>query len=276
MILRSFIKARAAELESISDSAELDVTLLLQHVLQCDRAYIFREPNHELSPEIIAAFEPLFQRRLRGEPIAYILGQQAFWDFDLKVTPDTLIPRPETECLIEALLARLENRSDFSVVDLGTGTGAIALTLQKERPDWHVLAIDRSEAALAVAKANAAALQLTKIRFLASDWFTALTDMQFDLIVSNPPYIDPEDPALKRLQHEPLTALAADEQGYADLKTLITEAPTYLKRGGLLALEHGADQQNLLAEILTKNGFEITQLGRDYAGLDRFLIAKYT
>lgn len=237
-----------------SDSARLDVELLLCHCLDKPRSYLRAWPEHTLSAQQQQDFEALLARRISGEPVAYILGEREFWSLPLKVGPATLIPRPETELLVEAAL-QLAPPSCRRILDLGTGTGAIALALAKERPDWIVCATDKNPQALVLAQSNSTLLQLP-LELIESDWFEQVSG-QFDLIVSNPPYISADDPHLQQgdVRFEPLTALVAHDQGLSDLQRIIQDAPDYLTPGGYLLLEHGWQQGDAVVALLNQRGF---------------------
>jgi len=207
------------------------------------------------------------QRRAAGEPLAYITGRWWFWDLELEVAPCTLIPRPDTELLVEQALA-LPLPPDAKVLDLGTGTGAIALTLASQRPAWHLTAVDFSADAVALAERNRRRLQLDNVRIRQSDWYQALAGQSFDLIISNPPYIDAADPHLQQgdVRHEPLSALVAADDGLADIRLICQQAPTHLRPAGWLWLEHGHQQHGAVQQILLQTGFVDIQSRRDYGG----------
>ena len=252
------------------DSPVRDLEVLLGHCLGKSRTWLYTWPDTELQGADLARFEALRERRRGGEPVAYLTGERAFWSLDLQVAPCTLIPRPETESLVEwALQLPLDRR--ISALDLGTGTGAIALALASERPNWELTGVDSSESAVALARRNAAANQLQRVQFLRSDWMRALPGRRYDLIVSNPPYVDPEDPHLERgdLRFEPRSALVAAEHGLADLAHIIDAAPDYLSADGWLLLEHGFEQGDAVRERLRYRGFHAVETRRDLAGLER-------
>ena len=207
------------------------------------------------------------QRRAAGEPLAYITGRWWFWDLELEVAPCTLIPRPDTELLVEQALA-LPLPLDAKVLDLGTGTGAIALTLASQRPHWQVTAVDFSPDAVALAERNRSRLKLVNASVVQSDWYQAVADIRFDLIISNPPYIDVADPHLQQgdVRHEPLSALVAADDGLADIRLICAQAPVHLEAGGWLWLEHGHQQHEAVQQILTDAGFNTVQSRRDYGG----------
>lgn len=263
---------RAAELQELSDSARLDVELLLARVLEKDRSYLFTWPEKTLSNEQRLAFETLFSRRLKGEPIAHILGEREFWSLPLRVNASTLIPRPDTELLVELALEFLPKTSG-AIVDLGTGTGAIALALASENTHWNILALDQSPAACDLAETNRSRLGFDKVQVRQSNWFSALEQgvESFDLIVSNPPYIDKDDHHLSEgdVRFEPLSALVADDLGLADIKLIAASAPKFLNDGGCLLFEHGYQQAESVRDILTVSGFELVRSERDLNGNDR-------
>ena len=250
--------------------AALDAQLLLAHVLARPRSALLAHGQDALRPDQAAAFDSLVARRARGEPLAYLTGRKAFWTLELQVTPDVLVPRPETELLVERCLA-LWPAHPARVADLGTGSGAVALSLASERPNWQITATDRSAAALAVAEANARALGVGNVRFLEGDWFTPLAGQRFDLIASNPPYIAASDSALAdpALRHEPLAALSSGPTGLEALRTLIAGAAAHLAEAGHLVLEHGAGQQRAVADLLVAQGFRHVRCHADLAGLPR-------
>ena len=253
--------------------ARLDAQMLLLHSLQRsvhERAWLLAHDTDLLPPAQQADWHTALQRRLAGEPVAYITGRKEFFGLTLSVDARVLDPRADTETLVDWALAVLPNGSDrnaqspLRLLDLGTGSGAIALALQHSRPDAQVWAVDASEAALAVARSNAAQLGLP-VQFLASDWFDQ-ADGVFDLIVSNPPYIADADPHLAALRHEPLQALASGADGLADLRRIVAQAPTHLTPGGWLLLEHGFDQAEAVRALLAQAGFTQVQSQADLAG----------
>jgi len=257
-------------LRASSDSPALDAELLLTHALSVHRTRLKSHPEELVPAAQEAAYDALLQRRVTGEPLAYIVGHKGFWSLDLAVTPDVLVPRPETELLIERALA-LRDEPQGSVVDLGTGSGAIALSLASERPQWLVTAVDVSPAALAIARRNAAAHGLERVEFLAGSWFAPLKERRFDLIVSNPPYIAADDPALLHpaLRHEPQLALTPGGDGMSSLRQIIRAAPAHLHAGGWLVLEHGWEQAKNVARELVACGFTHVRSHRDLARHER-------
>lgn len=259
------------ELLSSSDTPLLDAEVLLADVLSVSRSYLFAFPERVLTEIEINSFMRNIEQRKQHVPIAYITGHKEFWSLDLIVTPDTLIPRPETELLVELVLQQVTG-SKKRVADLGTGSGAVALALACERPTWEVHATDFSQAALEVAKRNAARLNISTIFFHQGSWFDALNQgKKFDVIVSNPPYIAPDDPYLQceNLCYEPQAALIADDIGLKDLRHIVIQAKQHLKPGGILLLEHGFDQAGEMRRIFENLGYSDIDTYQDLAGLDR-------
>tara|TARA_B110000116_G_scaffold256247_1_gene255271 strand:- start:2335 stop:3153 length:819 start_codon:yes stop_codon:yes gene_type:complete len=263
------------QLQDVSDSARLDVELLLAHVFDKDRSYFFSWPEKELTSTQLAIFEQFFARRLKGEPIAYILGEREFWSLSLQVNASTLIPRPDTELLVEMAL-ELFSEQNIRVLDLGTGTGAIALALASEKPLWHLFALDQSQAACDLAESNRKMLGIDNVQVLQSNWFSALTASElsaksFDLIVSNPPYIDKDDHHLSEgdVSFEPLSALVADDAGLADIKHITAAAIDFINPGGYLLFEHGYNQAAAVRNILMAAGFASVKSKKDLNGNDR-------
>jgi release factor glutamine methyltransferase len=252
--------------------AALDAQLLLQQLTRRPRADLLAFGEHKVDAVTAGLFRSAVQRRADGEPLAYITGVREFWSLPLVVTPAVLVPRPETELLVELCLARLDHAPRL-VADLGTGSGAIALALAKERPDWMLIATDASLAALEVAGLNRERLGVTNLALRAGNWCDALPADAFDAIVSNPPYIAPDHPALQALSHEPLSALAAGNDGYADLFRIAAGARARLKSGGMLLLEHGAEQAVRLRQELEAFGYTNARAHKDLAGHDRVTTA---
>jgi len=252
------------------DSAARDAEILLGYCLGQSRAWLYARPEAAVPEDLQRRYTELLTRRERGEPVAYLTGEREFWSLSLAVTENVLIPRPETEILVEWALS-LPLPGLASALDLGTGTGAIALALASERPQWHLEAVDCSEAALAVAADNASRNGLSRVRFARSDWFSALAGRRFDLLVSNPPYVDPADPCLAQgdLRFEPRGALAAGQSGLADLARIAEAAPAHLAPGGWLLLEHGSGQGEAVRALLRAAGFDAVETRRDLAGLER-------
>lgn len=263
-------------LSACSETPKLDAELMLSELLQWERVRLITEHNHILEQKEVSALNIMVERRVSGEPLAYILGYKHFWTLELKVTEDTLVPRPETELLVEEALKLLPSNKAVRVADLGTGTGAIALALARERPLWSVDAVDCSYQALEVAADNAARYGLDKrVFFKRSHWLNDISFESYDLIVSNPPYIAENDSALKSdgVKSEPLGALVADNNGLADLEKIMVDSRSYLRSGGFLILEHGADQQSYLLDALTQNGYQNVYGKKDLQGNPRFVVA---
>jgi release factor glutamine methyltransferase len=254
-----------------SDTPDLDAELLLCHVLEKNRAWLRAWPERTLTVDEQAAFETLITRRAAGEPVAYLTGRRGFWSLELKVTPATLIPRPDTETLVEWALELIPAGAAWRIADLGTGSGAIALSLAHERPHCRLVATDASIDALAVAQDNAATSQIGNVEFRAGLWFAPLAGTRYHLIVSNPPYIAAGDPHLSRgdLRFEPATALAAGADGLDDIRLLVAGAPQHLEAGGWLLLEHGWDQGAAVRALLQQQGFREVSTRRDAAGHER-------
>jgi len=250
--------------------ARIDAQMLLLHTLgraTGDRAWLITHDTDTLDPAVQERFEALCQRRLAGEPVAYLTGTKAFYGLELQVDARVLDPRPDTETLVDWALEVLDGHPAPRLLDLGTGSGAIALALQHQRPDASVLAVDASEDALAVARANATRLGLA-VQFRHGQWMEGLEGV-FDAIVSNPPYIPAADPHLAALTHEPLQALASGADGLEDIRTIVAQAPAHLKPGGWLLLEHGWDQAPAVCTLLHSAGLEQVQGRKDLAGIVR-------
>jgi release factor glutamine methyltransferase len=262
----------SSRLSEICDNPRLDAELLLARVMDRDRSYFYTWPEKALEPHQYQAFESLLQQRLDGVPLAYLLGRREFWSMDLEVTPDVLIPRADTEILVEHALEKIPADEPARVLDLGTGSGAIALAIARERPVARVTAVDRSKAALGVAEGNAQRLGFQNVQFLQSDWYQSLeTSRQFDLIVSNPPYIRENDPHLERgdLPYEPRSALASGKDGMDDIRIILDELKQYLRPGGWLLVEHGYDQGELARELFKNAGLQEVTSIHDLQGLER-------
>jgi release factor glutamine methyltransferase len=252
------------------DSARRDTEILLGHCLGRSRAWLYTWPEQEVATECALRFRQLLEQRRRGEPIAYLVGAREFWSLPLLVNHATLIPRQETESLVSWAL-ELALPDDASVLDLGTGSGAIALAVASARPDWQVTALDTSEAALQVARANAEQTGLQRVCVLHSDWYAAVRGQRFHALLSNPPYIDGDDPHLSRgdLRFEPRSALVSAQRGLADLRQLVEGAPPHLVDGGWLLLEHGFEQAGDVRAMLRSAGFGQVSTRCDLAGRER-------
>jgi release factor glutamine methyltransferase len=258
-----------------SPTARLDVELLLAAALGKSRSYLRTWPEQEPGAEQLAAFAAMLERRRAGEPVAYILGHQGFWSLDLEVAPHTLIPRTDTELLVETALSRLP-ATPRTVLDLGTGTGAIALALASERGGWRVTGVDRIADAVALAERNRQRLKLGNAEFRLSHWFDALAGERFDLILSNPPYIAASDHHLSEgdVRFEPMSALVAGADGLDDIRQIIAQAPQHLEADGWLLLEHGYDQAEAVRGLLAAAGFAAVESRRDLGGHERISLGQ--
>ncbi|MBI1887558.1 MAG: peptide chain release factor N(5)-glutamine methyltransferase [Nitrosomonadales bacterium] len=268
---RNDSKRLEAALGLDAGSARIEVQCLLQVVLQVNRAHLLTHPEQILNAEQQAHFTALFERRLSGEPIAYILGEREFYGLNFRVTPATLIPRSDTELLVELALQHIPPRSAFRVLDLGTGSGALALSIAHARPEAEVTAVDASPEALDVARENAQRLNIANVRLLQSDWFSALGGERYDLIVSNPPYIAEGDAHLAQgdLRFEPRAALASGADGLDDIRRIVAGAKQHLNADGWLLFEHGYDQAERARELLRQNGYSGVFSACDLSGIER-------
>ncbi len=270
---------RARELTSVSDSPRLDVELLLTRTLDKERVWLYTWPETELTESQQAEFERALSRRRKGEPIAHIIGEREFWSLSLSVNASTLIPRPDSERVVELALGLTENTPSGRALDLGTGTGALALAFASERPNWAVAALDASTSAVELARHNAQRLGLERVKCLHSDWYTALTmDDQFDLVMSNPPYIADSDPHLKRgdVRFEPRSALVAERQGLADIEHIVNLSPRHLLPGAWLLIEHGWEQGRAVRELFAVRGFQEVRTEQDLNERDRVTLGQWS
>ncbi|KFN43355.1 peptide chain release factor N(5)-glutamine methyltransferase [Arenimonas oryziterrae] len=258
------------------DDARREAELLLCQALGCTRGWLFAYADDPLPTVAAQRFRALVERRQRGEPVAQIVGSRWFWSLELAVTADTLIPRPETETLVELALARLPEHDDARVLDLGTGTGAIALAIASDRPGVRVTAVDASTGALAVAVMNASRLGLPRVRFLLSDWFAGLAGERFEMIVSNPPYIADDDPhlAIGDLRFEPRSALASGSDGLDAIRKIVAQAPAHLEPGGWLIVEHGWTQGEAVRALFKQAGFESVKSDFDLEDRERVTLGR--
>lgn len=274
--IQATLNSTSTQLQHTSASPRLDAELILAHVLGVPRSYILARGDRPLTIDELHRYKQLIERRSNGEPIAYLIGTREFWSLPLSVTPATLIPRPETEQLVELCLQMNPQHEGVSVCDLGTGSGAIALAIAHERPHWQVLATDISEAALNVARTNAATLAITNVAFAQSAWFDGLPHQKFQIIISNPPYIADNDPHLQSdgLPYEPRLALVSPNDGLAALCEIATQSRSWLAQAGKIYLEHGYDQQPSLIKLLTDLGYTEVQGHCDLNGIPRVVSAQ--
>ena len=274
MRLDAAIAAATERLTNISESARLDAEILLCRSIDMPRSYLFAYPEDELDALAAERFETLLERRLDGEPMAYITGSKEFWSQELQVSPATLVPRPETELLVDLALREIPRKAEWHILDLGTGSGAIAIAIAGERPLCNITATDISEDALAIARENVRAAGLGNVTCVQGNWTAPVSDRRFDLIVSNPPYVRDDDAALDALRHEPRSALAAGEDGLDDIRILAGDCPALLADEGWLMLEHGAEQQQAVADLLAAEGWADISCHNDLAGLPRVTVAR--
>lgn len=269
MILTDALRYAITQLAD-GESPRLDAEVLLMHVLRCSRTHLHAWPEQTLTDPQQTQFFALITRRAAGEPVAHLTGMREFWSLPLQVSPDTLIPRPDTELLVELALARIPPTARWHIADLGTGSGAIALAIASERPLCSIIAIDQSDSALLIARANAARLALHNVSCLHGNWLEGF-HQHFDMIVTNPPYIAANDPhlAVGDVRFEPLGALTSGIEGLDDIDKIITDTPRCLSTGGWLLIEHGYDQAAAVAERLQSQGFERIETVRDLGDNDR-------
>ncbi len=274
-VIQSLLKVAQQQItEALSldkQVAKLEARLLMQNLLDVSHVWLLTHESDLLDSSICHQFQQQLQRRLKGEPIAHILGHREFFGLNLKVTADTLIPRPDTETLVEVALNHIPKSQPFKVLDLGTGTGAIALAIASQRPHAEITAVDASIQALEVARENAQRLGTQDVSFIQSNWFSNLAEQRFDLIVSNPPYITESDMHLTQgdLRFEPLSALAAGMDGLDDIRQIVSEASAYLNAQGSLHLEHGYDQAAHVSALMQRAGFSRISHAKDLAGISR-------
>ncbi|HDW0020192.1 TPA: peptide chain release factor N(5)-glutamine methyltransferase [Enterobacter ludwigii] len=274
MEFQHWLRQAASEL-SASESPKRDAEILLEFVTGKARTYLLAFGETQLSAEQEAQLATLLARRKTGEPVAHLVGEREFWSLPLYVSPATLIPRPDTECLVEQALSRLPAQA-CRILDLGTGTGAIALALASERPDCEVTAVDVMPDAVALAQRNVARLGFPNVTVLQSSWFSALDNRTFGMIVSNPPYIDEHDPHLTQgdVRFEPLTALVSANEGLADIVHIVTTSRQHLLPGGWLLVEHGWTQGDAVRDVFIAAGYRAVETCRDYGGNDRLTLGQ--
>lgn len=271
MILNLLLQKGIANLEGKTPTKAQDAACLLAYVLKKSPLFLIMYPEQVIDESLQEAFLALIEKRSQGCPIAYLTGQQPFWSMELRVTSDTLIPRPETEHLVEAALEKIPTQASYQIADLGTGSGAVGLALAKERPGSQVFATDQSTAALEIAKWNAKQLAIPNIQFYQGDWCDALPSQRYDVIVSNPPYIAVTEMGLlsPEVHFEPPTALFAEEEGLKAINTILRQAPVYLKSRGWLLIEHGFSQGKKVRALFEQSGFCEVFTQKDYAGHER-------
>lgn len=265
-------QARLAQALGLPDAeARLEAQILLCQALGATRAWLLAHTADQPNPAQIGRYQALLKRRFAGEPVAYILGKREFYGLEFKVTPAVLIPRPETELLVDLALARIPQDASCRVLDLGTGSGAVAVAIASHRPQAKITAVDRSPEALDVARENVKKLETENVRLLQSDWFDALAGEKFDLIVSNPPYVAAADPHLQQgdLRFEPAAALASGTDGLDAIRKIVAGAPVHLESGGWLLFEHGYDQGERCRELMAQGGFREISTTDDLAGIPR-------
>ena len=264
-------------LATVSDSARLDAELLIAQCLKLPRTRFISEPELALDAQQLDQVQASISRRAKGEPVAYILGHKHFWDLELKVSPAVLIPRPDTELLVETALTLYPAETPINVIDLGTGSGAIALAIAKARPHWHICATDESQAALSLAIENAEHYQLHNVSLLQSHWFDDLAEhTKYELIISNPPYVAADDPHLQQgdVRFEPQTALVSGADGLNAIRYLILQSKPHLVAGGWLLLEHGYDQGERVRQLFSAHGYLEVQQKKDIAGHIRMTMGR--
>jgi len=263
-------------LADVSDSARLDAEILVARAIDMPRSYLFAHPEDTLDDAAISRLEGTVERRLAGEPMAYISGIKEFWSLELMVTPATLVPRPETEVLVDLALREIPRKTNWKVLDLGTGSGAIALAIAGERPLCDITATDVSGDALIIAAQNARHLEIANVELLQGSWTEPVQDRRFRVIVSNPPYVCEGDLHLDSLQAEPEMALIAGPDGLADIERIARDCVSIIEPGGILLMEHGAEQRDQVAEILMSYGWESIRCYDDHAGLPRVTSAHHS
>jgi len=275
--LATALQSATHTLALVSDSARLDAEILLGHLLGETRSFLYTWPDKTLSHTQAQQFGSLIDRRHNGEPVAYIIERQAFWSLDLQVSPDTLIPRPETEVLVELALQYIPDNKTCNVADLGTGSGAIALAIAHERPLSNIIASDQSKAALSIAHKNAERLKISNITFHQSDWLTDIDNPRLDVIISNPPYVDGDDIHLQQgdLRFEPLSALSPGQDGLLSIREIIKQAALSLNDGGWLLLEHGYTQGMAVRQCFKSHHFQNIRTVNDLADNERVTLAQY-
>ncbi|MDT8281682.1 MAG: peptide chain release factor N(5)-glutamine methyltransferase [Gammaproteobacteria bacterium] len=270
MNIRQALQQATTKLAESSPSATVDAQVLLTFILDCNTAHLAAWPEKKLSSQEIIHYQKLIHQRSQGVPVAYLTGSREFWSLNFTVNDSTLIPRPETETLIEFILQKFGDKNNLKLLDMGTGTGAIAISIAREKPDWSVFASDTSAQALQLAALNKKNLQ-TDITLIKSDWFSNIAENNFDIIVSNPPYISDNDPHLSQgdVRFEPATALVSGNTGMDDIEHLCWHAKNHLIDNGWLIIEHGYNQEQLVADCFAKNGYKEIVQQKDLSGHTR-------
>lgn len=276
MNIQQALQQASLNLSETSATATLDAQVLLTYVLQCNTAHLAAWPEKKLSNEQAAQFLNLIQLRSKGSPVAHLTQQREFWSLNFSVNSSTLIPRPETETLVEYILSSFDTKRQLTVLDMGTGTGAIAISIASEKPTWEIIACELSDDALALAKFNSDSHLTDNVTFIQSNWFTNISRYDFDVIVSNPPYIAEDDPHLLQgdVRFEPRSALTSGKTGMDAIEQICAQARNHLKNDGVLIIEHGYNQQHLVAECFIKHGFSAVEQKRDLAGHVRMTAGK--
>ena len=269
------LSAATEKLRRVSEAARLEAELLLARAIDMPRSFLFAHPEDELDDDALQRLDEAIVRRLAGEPMAYITGSKEFWSMELVVSPATLVPRPETELLVDIALRDIPRKAEWQILDLGTGSGAIALAIARERALCSITAVDISAEALTVARENANRNTIGNVEFREGDWTAPVVDRKFRVVVSNPPYVCAGDEALDALRAEPLSALAAGADGLEAITVLARDCPAIIEDDGVLLLEHGAEQKESVAELLMSYGWERIQCYDDYSGLPRVTSAHY-
>ncbi|GMR01507.1 MAG: peptide chain release factor N(5)-glutamine methyltransferase [Gammaproteobacteria bacterium] len=276
MNIQQALQQASQALSETDASATLDAQVLLTHVLRCNTAHLVAWPEKNLNEEQVSRYLQLIQQRKKGFPVAHLTGVREFWSLYFSVNNSTLIPRPETETLIEFILEKFSDRSELKLLDMGTGTGAIAISIAREKPEWQIFASDVSEQALNLATQNSKQHQTENTTFIHSDWFNNIAEHGFDIIVSNPPYIANNDPHLLEgdVRFEPQSALTSGETGMDDIEHLCPHAKTHLANDGWLIVEHGYNQKLLVSDCFTKNGYTQIEQRKDLSGHTRMTAGK--
>lgn len=276
MNIKQAMQQANRELADNSSSALFDAQVLLSHTLQCNSAHLIAWPEKELNEVQAADFQKLIEQRRQGLPVAHLTGQREFWSLNFFVNNSTLIPRPETETLVEFILETFGNKKNLKLLDMGTGTGAIAIAIASEKPEWKIFASDVSSDAISLARKNSEHLKTDNTTFIESDWFKNINTVDFNIIISNPPYIANDDPHLKQgdVRFEPDSALTAGKSGMDDIEILCAQANSHLTKEGWLIVEHGYNQKQIVADCFTKNNFTNISQRLDLSGNTRMTAGK--